>query len=290
MNNLIVDANATFLHWSNGLSRQARRIAALAVVLDAWAAYNRHEMGMLAAALGYYFLLALFPLLLLLIAIASPFFTSEELIRNAVRFVGNYFPTAAGELRTILREVINARGPVSIIAALGLLWSASGVFDLVQRGLNRAWQVTQPRPLWRQRLVSIATVIAIGVLFGLSFAASALARAGVQYRVDFGSTRIEVVSLGLTTILNFFLFAVIYKFFPFARVAWRQVWASALVASVLWEVAKYIFVWYLLNFARLNLVYGSVGAIIALLVWGYITATILLFGAELSALEARGTK
>ncbi len=286
MNEFITYSQNLFLQSSANLSRRARRSPILALLLDTWAAYRRDEMGTPAAALAYYLLLTLFPLMLLLIALASPFLDSEVVIRDAVRFVSNYLPTVAGELRTILREVVTARGPASLIALLGLLWSASGLFDLVQRGLNRAWQVAQPRPVWRQRLVSIVTVMVIGVLFGLSFVTSAVARAGVRYSIDFGNQRVEVLSVIFTLLLSLFLFAVIYKVFPFARVTWRQVWGSALLASVLWEAAKYIFVWYLLNFARLNLVYGSVGAIIALLVWGYITATILLLGAELSAVAA----
>ena len=287
MNELGARFQDRFLQAGASLSRQARRIPGLALVLDAWAAYRRDEMGILAAALAYYLLLTLFPLLLLLIALASPFLSGQAIIRDTVRFVSAYLPTVDRELTFILRDVVNARGPVTVIAILGLLWSASGFFDLLQRGLNRAWSVKQLRPLWRTRLVSIAAVIVVGALFALSFVTSALTRAGVQYRVDFGNSRVEVVSTILTTLLSFCLFAVIYKVFPFVRIEWRQIWPSALLAAVLWEAGKYIFVWYLLNFARLNLVYGSVGAVIALMVWGYITATILLLGAELSAVEAR---
>ncbi len=278
---------AAWMRASARTSHMARRARFLAWLLDGWQAYRRDEMGTLAAALAYYLLLAIFPLLLFLIAAASPFLTSDQVVRDVTRFVDNYLPTVSGELRTILRQIISARGPATFIAALGLIWSASGVFDLIQRGLNRVWRVSQPRPLWRQRLLSAATVIAIGALFGLSFAASALARLGVHYRLDFGNVRVEVVGLLFTAILSFLLFAVVYKVFPFVNITWRRVWTGALLASILWEIAKYLFVWYLLNFARLSLVYGSVGVIIALLVWGYITATILFFGAELTALAVR---
>jgi membrane protein len=284
--------NEFFLHWQNiflqtssNLSAHARRFSAFALLLDAWQAYRRDEMGMLSAALAYYLLLALFPLLLLLIAIATPFLTSEQVVGETVRFATNYFPGAGAELRRILQQVVSARGPVTVFAAAGLLWSASGVFDLVQRGLNRAWRVSQPRPLWRQRLVSLATVIGLGLLFGISFATSAFMRSGLRLRFQVAGISIEIVSLVLTTLLNFVLFAIIYKGFPFAVVTYRQVWGSALLASILWELAKILFVFYLLNFARLSLVYGSVGAVIALLLWGYITAAILLFGAEMSAVQ-----
>jgi membrane protein len=207
-------------------------------------------------------------------------------VRETARFATNYFPAAGGELRRVLEQVVNARGPVTLFAVLGLLWSASGVFDLVQRGLNRAWHVTRPRPLWRQRLVSLMAVLGAGFLFGLSVATSAFVRSDLRLRVQIGGVSFEIVGLIVAIALNFVLFSIVYKVFPFSRVTYRQVWIGAVLASILWELAKISFVFYLLNFARFNLVYGSVGAVIALLVWGYITATILFFGAEIVAVHS----
>lgn len=268
------------------LDVQARRYGLVDLLLDTWQAYSQHEMTMLAAALAYYLLLALFPLMLLLIAIASPFLSSEQVIRETIRFASSYAPTGAAELRRVLEQVVNARGPVTLLAAVGLLWSSSGVFDLVQKGLNRAWHVSQPRPLWRQRMVSLVTVLAVGLLFGFSIFTSAFLRTGLRFRVEIGGGSIQLLSLFLTLPLNFALLSTIYKFFPYRRVGYGQVWGGALLASFLWEVAKILFVVYLLNFARLNLVYGSVGVVIALLLWGYVTAAILLFGAELAAVHS----
>lgn len=285
MSALIARSQSLYHRITAGLGLKARRFPAFDLLLDTWQAYSRHEMGSLAAALAYYLLLALFPLLLLLIAIATPFLSSEQVLRETIRFASNYFPTGEAELRRVLEQVVSARGPVSFVAALGLLWSASGVFDLVQKGLNRAWHVTQPRPLWRQRLLSLATVLAVGSLFGLSFATSAFLRSGLRFRFQIGGASVELLSLFLTLPLSFLLFSTVFKVFPFRKVTFDQVWGGALLASLLWELAKILFVVYLLNFARLNLIYGSVGAVIGLLLWGYITATILLFCAEMAAVH-----
>jgi membrane protein len=279
----IARVQSLFLLTLAALKAGLRRVEPLGLLFDSWEAYGRDEMGMLAAALAYYLLLSLFPLLLLLISIATPFLASERVVQETVRFAENYFPAAGVELRTILEQVLNARGPATIFAAFGLLWSASGVFDIIQRGLSRAWHDSQSRPVWRQRLVSIAAVMGIGLLFGVSFTASAFLRTGLRLRLQIGGASIEVVGLAISVALNFVLFSIVYMFLPFEHVAFRQVWGGALLVSVLWESAKIIFVVYLLNFARLSLVYGSVGAIIALLLWGYITASILFFGAEMSA-------
>jgi membrane protein len=287
MNKRFEPTRGHFLRIGKALNARVRLVPAVGLLINALEAYGRDEMGMLAAALAYYLLLSLFPLLLLLIAIATPFLASEEVVRETVRFATNYFPAASSELRTILEQVINARGPATLLAALGLLWSASGAFDLIQRGLSRAWHISRPRPLWRQRFVSLVTVLGIGLLFGVSFTISAFFRTGISLRLQFGSGSIELIGLALTVALNFVLFSIVYKVLPFGHVTFRQVWGGALLASVLWEIAKIVFVLYLLNFARLSLVYGSVGAVIALLLWGYITATILLFGAEMAAVYSR---
>ncbi len=287
MNTMVTQLQSAYLGLAARASLTARRVPGVSTLLDAWTAYTRDEMGIIAAGLAYYLLLTLFPLLLLLIAASTPFVSSDAVIRQVGRFVGDYLPAVQSDLRSLLREVVVARGPVTVFAILGLFWSSSGVFDLIQRGLDRAWHVPAPRPLWRQRLISLVTVILLGGLFALSFATSALARSGVRFRLDFANRSVEILSLVFTLILNYALFAYVYRIFPNVKLSWRSVRLGALVASILWEIAKYAFVWYLLNFARLNLVYGSVGAIIALLVWGYITATILLFGAELCALPLR---
>ncbi len=287
MMQMVARVQSSVQNIGTGVNTWARQWRFVARVLDAWAAYASDQMDPLAAALSYYFLLCLFPLLLMLIALASPFFEREQLLREVARFASNYLPTLAPEVRRILGEVVSARGPVTLIAALGLLWSASGVFDLLQIGMGRAWRVPAPRPLWRQRLISIGAVLIIGALFGLSFAASALSTSGIEFRAILGRRTVEVLGLALSIVLNFVLFAVIFKFMPNARIAWAQVTGAALFASIVWELGKLVFVWYLRNFAGLNLVYGSVGAVIAVMLWSYITANIMLFGAELTAVETR---
>ncbi len=287
MNRTFEQLGSFYQNTQSRLYTGVHRVPGLGWMLDAWIAYSQDQMGILAAALAYYLLLSLFPLLLLLIALASPFLASEAIIRQAARFVGSYLPTVGPEVGSVLHQALTVRGPATFIAGLGLLWSASGVFDVLQRGLDRAWRVPHPRPLWRQRLISVATVLILGVLFGLSFMTSALTRVGIHLRFNVGDTSVEVVGFGLTLLLNLLLFTFMYRFFPNRSIPWRQVWGPALLASILWEVAKYVFVWYLLNFAQLSLIYGSVGIILALLIWGYITATILLLGAELCALPTR---
>lgn len=290
MSRLLSHTRAFYLQLGGALSTKARQVYLLALILDAIAAYGRDEMGVLASALAYYLLLSIFPLLILLISALTPFLANDIVVREAVRFSTGYFPASEREVRTILLQVIDARGPVTLFALIGLLWSSSGVFDLVQRGLNRAWHLPHQRPLWRRRSLSVVAVLVAGFLFASSIVLSGFVHSGARIVLQFGSAAVETVGLVVATGLNFVFFSVIYKVFPFGGVTYRQVWRGALIASILWEIAKVLFVVYLRNFARLSLVYGSIGAIIALLVWGYITSVILLFGAEITAIGSVKSK
>lgn len=115
-----------------------RRFYLGAILLDALDAFNRNQMTLLAAALSYYALLALFPLLLTLVGLAS-FFISEQTALDAVmRIAGQYLPGVEAQIKAILSQVVAARGAATLIGFVALLWSASGVFDVLQLALDRA--------------------------------------------------------------------------------------------------------------------------------------------------------
>lgn len=272
------------------LMKSLRRFSVFALLLDTLDAFSKDNMGVLAAALSYYALLALFPLLLVLIAVASALLSGDDALRTVLVQSRQYLPGAETELKKILTEVVDLRGSVTLFGFLALLWTASGVFDVLQNAFDRAWRVPRPRAFWLQRLYSIAVIGIMGMVFVASVLSSTLP--GNMMANIFGESvmaRAIVRALGRTlgVAVGLFAYAVLYKTFPHARVSWRPALWGGLVAALLWELAKYVYEFYLVNIASLNLVYGSLGAIIGLLLWGYISATILLFGAELAAAIAR---
>lgn len=190
-------------------------------------------------------------------------------------------------MRNALEEVTRLRGALTLAGAVGFLWSASGVFDTMQLGVNRAFRVQNPRPMWRRRLVSLVMVLGAGVLFALSFAMTTVLRLAVNYHIVERHTlltdTIPVVGGLLSGVI---LFGLLYRYLPYdSSVRWRDIWMGALIAGALWEIAKLGFTWYLTNFALLSMVYGSVGAVIAIMLWGYLSAVILLIGAEFAAVK-----
>lgn len=274
--------------WNTAL----RRFPTLAILFDAINAFNQDQMSLLAASLSYYSLLALFPLLLLLLALA-PFFISEaDAFARVMRVAQDYLPGSDAEVQRVLHQVVDVRGSATVIGLLTLAWSASGVFDVLQRALDRAWRVPQPRAFWMQRAFSVAVIGLLGIFFLVSIFVSSFSETLVFDAL--GETNLaretvrftgSVLGLGLAWIA----FAILFKTFPHARVEWNFALRGALVAALLWQTAKYFYELYIVYFARFNLIYGSVGAVIGLLLWGYISASVVLFGAELSAAMARKT-
>jgi membrane protein len=288
LNNLIEQQSQRVLHLAQTAEARANAIPGVGVLVQAARAYSEDRCALLAAALSYYALLSIFPLLLFILSIASPFLQSEAAIRAATSFLGSYLPSGATLVRNSLHEVTRLRGPLTIASAAGFLWSASGVFDLIQLGLNRAFRVQRPRPMWRQRIVSLGMVASVSLLFGLSFLLTTSLRLAIHYRLlPRHNILVDALPVLGALILGIAIFGLLYRLIPYhSSIRWRDVWAGAVVAAVLWEIAKLGFAWYLTNFALLNLVYGSVGAVIALMLWGYVTAAILLIGAEIAAVAA----
>ena len=136
--------------------------------------FGDHGGSFMAASLAYYALLSLFPLLLLLIATGSSVLTAQEAKRVALEVVARYLPgsieLASGTIEQVLRE----RGAIRVVAALGLLWSASGVFSAMFQAVNRAWGEVRPTPAWKSRLLALATTLIIGLLFLLTLALSTI--------------------------------------------------------------------------------------------------------------------
>ncbi len=288
MNELIEQERQRALGIAAATAERARRVPGVGVVEEMMHAYSEDRGSVTAAALSYYAILSIFPFMLFLLALFNPFLQSDAAVRVIAGILGQYFPASASVLHTTLTEVARLRGPLTVVAAGGFAWSASGVFNLLQLGINRAFRVQRARPVWRERMVSLAMVVVASLLFGLSFLMTTAFRVALHYEhVPMHNWAVDWVPPISGVFIGLLVFGLIYRYVPYdPTIRWRDVWLGALLASVLWEIAKLVFAWYLTNMALLNLVYGSVGAIIAILLWAYITTVILLLGAEFAAVKS----
>ena len=269
----------------------------VSVIVVAVHRFDQHDGNMRAAAIAYFGLISFFPLVLMLIIIISFFLETPLAQQQVIQFVEANVPTSVDLIRGNMEHLLRYRGTVGFLAVLGFLWSASAVFSTVDRALNRIWDVPVLRPYWRSKLIAVLVIIAIGLLSATSIGTTALVNLIRRVILPMLESRFEIdvglwdfFVLIIPYISSIFLFMLIYWIFPHTRVSWLDVWPGGVFAGVLWEEAKVLFADYLIRFGRNNLVYGSVGTIIALLVWFYLTALILLMGAELSASYSRALR
>jgi membrane protein len=242
------------------------------------------DSALTAAAIAYFALLSLFPLTLLSIAIAS--FTLDPLMDQLLIIQKlEFIAPALGQLlgKNII-EIIRARGPVSIVAIVGLIWSASSFFNTLTQTLNKIWGNKRSRPIWKTRGLAILFVLAfVGpALFLTAFASSMIANLHAWLPNQFIPIG-DGISFLMAIFLDGALFMLIYILLPHGASSWREILPGAIGAGLLWELAKKIFLLFVSTYISIsNLVYGSVAAIIAFLVWAYLSGLIFLFGAFLS--------
>lgn len=254
------------------------------VVAHTLSSFGEDECGLRAAALSYHVLLSIFPLLLFLLFIAGRVIQSGNTQQVLLSYVDRAFPQLAAQVTDLIRQTVAASTSFGIIGAAGLLWSASALFTVLTGTFNVIWEA-EPRALWRRRLMSIVSVLALAVLFTFSLLVRTLTA------FDFGSASTlgeQWLSLGADLIVTIILLAVLYLWLPNRSVDWRAALSGAVLASLLWQVAKTAFSIYLsFGVDRFGAIYGSLGSVVVLVLWIYFSSLILFLGAEVAAaLEA----
>lgn len=245
-----------------------------------------------SAAITYFGMLALFPTLLLALSIAQAYF-DESIRRELLSRLPAYMPGTAEFVTRNLEAISNVSPSLLITAFTILLWAGSWIFTVIERAMCRMWG-TQPRSFLHGRLLTIGMIAAVGVVL----LASLLVTSGVvtiQTLIErlpvkqvptqiawLGSMLWQIVLFVVSWLVTTSLFALIYRIMPNTRISLIEVVPGALIAGLLWEVAKYGFAW-MIPYFHYDLLYGSIGAGVALLTWSYLSSLVMLFGAQLTA-------
>jgi membrane protein len=248
---------------------------------------GRDDVSNRAASISYYALLSLFPLLLGLIAILGLFLPSESVRTEMIRFITQYLPGSADFLEENISGIISLRGAFGIISVLGLFWSASGVFSVISQAINRAWDIEYRHPFYIQKPREIALALGTGFLVLLSIGVSTFLSFLGRIDLPLSGALVNTAAVFAAFIVSLIAFTILYRSVPITWISWKYVMIGALLATLLFEIAKNIFVLYLNNYSNFDKVYGSIASVIALLVWVYISAFILILGAEFSAMVSR---
>ena len=244
----------------------------------------------MAAGVAYYAILSLFPMTVGLIALLSLVLESGGVQAQLLDFFQTYLPGSASALENNIQAVGKVRGVLGFLSIVGLFWTASTVFGAISRAVNRAWDIHRDPPFYLAKLQHLGMALGVGLLFLMSLGTTAAVQ--VLGRVDLPTVgqlaflendAISILTRPLPFLFTLGIFLVIYKFVPNTPTRWRYIWPGALLAAIAFEVGKSAFVFYLENFANYEKIYGSLGSVIALLVWTYVSAFILIAGAEISS-------
>ena len=263
--------------------------------LSAWSDDYAPSMG---AAIAYYTVFSLAPLLLLVIAVAGLIFGREavqgEIVNQVIGLVGKEGAIAIEGLLKSAAEPAKSAIATAVSIVL-LIFGATTVFAEIQNALDRIWHVPAARKphgligLLRTRMLSFGLVLGLGFLLLVSLVISAaVAAVGSWWGNYFAGweTVLQLVNLAVSLALSTLLFGMIYKLMPRTPIAWRDVWVGAAVTGVLFEVGKFGIGLYL-GKSGVTAAFGAAGSLAVLLIWVYYSAQIFLLGAEFTRLYSR---
>lgn len=264
---------------------------------EAFKEWQDDKVSLLAAALAYYTVFSITPLLVIAIAIAGAVFGQDaargEILNQINQLVGAQGAQAI-EIALANADQPRISGIASIISVIVLLVGASGVFAQLQEALNTVWDV-KAKPnggigeFIRKRLLSFGMVLVIGFLLLVSLVLSAMLSGIGKLQIELlpGFTSLwQVLNFALSFGFISLLFALIYYYLPDVKIRWRDVWIGAIITALLFTVGKFAIGLYL-GRGSLGSTYGAAGSLIVFLAWVFYSAQILLFGAEFTQVYAR---
>jgi membrane protein len=259
------------------------------LIIDTVIGWNDHDASTQSAALAFYTMFSLAPLLVVVIWLFGLAFgaaaVSGEILTEFQDWMGK---DAASLVQAILRTAVEPNANLAgVLGILVLIFGASGVFVQLQQSLNRIWGVAAKpgaalTKLLRKRLLSFAVVLGIGFLLTVSLIMStALTALGayLERRYHLPVTLLHALNILVSFLLVTLLFAFIYRLLPDVRLAWRDVFLGGVVTSVLFGVGKTLIGFYLVRSGAAS-PYGAAGSLVMLLSWVYYSALVFLLGAE----------
>lgn len=263
--------------------------AALGVLGRTIRLYYEDNCGTYAAAIAYYSIFSLVPLSLVILSIFGLVLDENRI----EQFVFDQVPLQETQsVRDNVQEIVTRARDISAaglgVGVIVLIWSGSGIFTAVRRGLQAASHRKQGRPYLHGKLLDFALIPILGLLILLSVVATTMAQLLIERAAEIGpfaldtNEAVRASTYGLAAVSSFTMFVLLYRYVPGSRPTWREALAGALFATVLFEGAKnlyaMLFAW--APFTRDTALYAGFGTAMAFLLWTFINASILLLGAE----------
>jgi YihY family inner membrane protein len=242
-----------------------------------------------AASFAYYAFFALFPLILLFISIGSLFWDQAEVADQVIGLLQHIPAELNQQIVSTINGVMHSRGQAGLIAVLALVWSSLRFFQSLVRGVNRAWG-THEYSWWRLPLANLSMVAILGSALLLGVLAPVILKAVESYWQVIGvpgagllHRLFDWARLLLPSLILFYGILMFYKYAPRRKTRFREVWLAAAIVTAALQVVAKGFVVYAANFAKFNAIYGTLGSVVAVLMWIYLSGSTIIFGGCLCA-------
>ncbi|MCI5727370.1 MAG: YihY/virulence factor BrkB family protein [Clostridium sp.] len=272
--------------------KQKKKISKLNFLVSLIVKVNKDDVTLLAAQVAYYLVLSFFPFLFSLSAIIGLMNLDYDLIMN---WLNNVLPSNVVEfIRAIIIEINDSQNSSILIMSLATgLWISSRAADSIIIGVNKAYGLTDKRNYIKRKFIACLSTLGLVLSIVLSLIVLVFGKTIETFlisKIPFPELFILIWSFlryGIIIFILIFIFASIYKFVSSEKLKWKEVFPGAVISVIGWILASWIFALYIENFNNYSKFYGSIAAIFILMVWLYLTALILLFGAEVNSVLKR---
>lgn len=284
---LIRDSALDLFAWARRIYHRIDRVSGnrLSLVKRALRRFSKNRGAEAAASISFFTIFSIFPLLIFITSAASMFLDSEVVKENVLNWLTDMLPVVPEVILAEIESLINVRTTtVNLVALVSFLWSASGAFNALARSLHRVWNPDRQRNAVLNRLLGLAMVASLVVLVMVLLMGSSVITVILGRGLAFGGRlTLHFVPIAIRVLI----FWITYSLVPGGKVNNTSALWGAILASCVWEVNTLVFTWYIKSgLAEYEILYGSLGTIIALLMWVYLSYFIYLLGAYIA--EADG--
>jgi membrane protein len=247
--------------------------------------FNGDNGFFLSSGIAFNILINLIPFILLLLALVGTYLYNDQEVLNHIRaYLRNVAPTLDPKIIGSLMDLIESRRIVGILGFVGLLWFSTWVFSSLRIALNIVFRVEKSRGMLLGIGIDLLMILLAGILLLVSMILSSMVTFLQGYHgqipVAIGPTIQWILKYLLPFFLTYCMFSLIYKIIPHKRVHFTSALQAAIFASLLWELAKHLFAWYVVHLGQYSFFYGSLSTVIIFVLWVYYSSTILVLGGE----------
>jgi membrane protein len=255
--------------------------------------FREDDVPSLGAQLTYYLILAFFPFLIFLVSIIGlANISSEDMIREFTRVL----PSDSGTtVRSIISEItLSSNGTLLSFGMLATIWAASNGVNAIIKGLNKAYDEVENRSFWKVRGLSVLATFVLALVIIISMLMLVFGKGIGEYLFQWmnypdGFLFIwSIVKLAIPIVALFVVFMLLYRVTPNRKLTWRGVVPGSIFTTIGWIVSSLLFSFYVNEFGNYTKTYGSLGGIIVLLIWLYLSSIIIILGGEINATLAFG--